>query len=163
MIEALGDQGVQTLEAVASGRLPRDTVSRLLGSSTAGTWVKMAGKYYGPTRYKKLQAAAREAGRGLSITSLERIEKHLRSLLRGASVTVEELRVDLCGLRGTVDEIDRAAAARVREHNRTVKDAAAKAYGKRALRGGKNTDALGMRTLTLTLPERQISHIIATL
>ena len=163
MIEALGDQGVQTLEAVASGRLPRDTVSRLLGSSTAGAWVKMAGKYYGPTRYKKLQAAAREAGRGLSITSLERIEKHLRSLLRGASVTVEELRVELCSLRGTVGEIDRAAAARVREHNRSVKDAAAKAYGKRALRGGKNTDALGMRTLTLTLPERQISHIIATL
>ncbi|WP_460490718.1 HNH endonuclease signature motif containing protein, partial [Corynebacterium nasicanis] len=66
-------------------------------------------------------------------------------------------------LRGTVADIDRAAAARVRDHNRSVQDAAAKAYGKRALRGGKNTDGLGMRTLTLTLPERQIAEIIATL
>ena len=155
-------RAMTVLEEISSGAVTRDVLDRL-GVRDALLWEKLAVKYYGPTRYRRLQAAAREAAVPLSLDAVAVIEKHLRSLLRGASVTVEELRVELCSLRGTVGEIDRAAAARVREHNRSVKDAAAKAYGKRALRGGKNTDALGMRTLTLTLPERQISHIIATL
>jgi len=155
-------RAMTVLEEISSGAVTRDVLDRL-GVRDARLWERLAVTYYGPTRYRRLQAAAREAAVPLSLDAVAVIEKHLRSLLRGASVTVEELRVELCSLRGTVGEIDRAAAARVREHNRSVKDAAAKAYGKRALRGGKNTDALGMRTLTLTLPERQISHIIATL
>ena len=147
---------------IASAALTRAQLDEL-GVRDARLWEQLAAKYHGPTRYRKLQAAAREAAAPLSLDAVAVIEKHLRGLLRGAAVSVEELRVELCGLRGTVDEIDREAAARVREHNRSVKDAAAKAYGRRALRGGKNTDALGMRTLTLTLPERQIAHIIATL
>ena len=161
MIESLATQGIQTLEAIASGRLSRDRVSAICGSSTAGSWVAMAATYHGATRHKKLQAEARAAAEGLSIDALTRIEKHLRSLLKGADVTVEELRVVLCGLRGTVDEIDRAAAALVLEHNRTVEDAAGKAYGKRALRGGKNTDALGNRTFTVTGPERLVEAVLS--
>ncbi len=71
-----------------------------------------------------------------------------------------ELRLELVGLRGTVEEIDRFAAARVREYNRAVTDAAKKAYGRRALRGGRNTDAQGLRTFTVTGPERLIERVL---
>ncbi|MDO5669036.1 MAG: HNH endonuclease signature motif containing protein [Corynebacterium sp.] len=155
-------RAMEVLGELASGDLTRAVLDKW-GFRDAKLWEKLAAKYYGPTRYRKLQAAAREAAAPLSMDAVVVIEKHLRNLLKGADVTVEELRVELCSLRGSVAEIDRAAAARVLEHNRTVKDAANKAHGRRALRGGKNTDALGMRTLTLTLPERQIAHIVATL
>ncbi|MDO5669602.1 MAG: HNH endonuclease signature motif containing protein [Corynebacterium sp.] len=159
LVRALASQGMELLEDIASGALARADLGQ--SSSVAGMWEKMAHVYFGPTRQRKLQAAAVAAGRGLPVAALERIEKRLRDLLTGADVTREELRVELCGLRGTVDEIDRAAAAVVREHNRTVKVANAKAYGKRALRGGKNTDGLGNRTFTVTGPERMIEAMLS--
>ncbi|HJD77580.1 MAG TPA: hypothetical protein K8V93_01030, partial [Corynebacterium pollutisoli] len=114
-------RAMTVLEEISSGAVTRDVLDRL-GVRDARLWERLAVTYYGPTRYKKLQAAAREAAVPLSLDAVAVIEKHLRSLLGGASVTVEELRVELCGLRGTVGEIDRAAAARVREYNRTVDD-----------------------------------------
>ena len=153
---------MSVLEELSSGAVTRAELEDL-GVRDAGLWEKLSATYFGATRHPAPQAAAREAAEGLSLDAVAVIEKHLRRLLEGAAVEVAELRVELCGLRGTVPEIDRAAAARVRELNRVVQDAAKKSYGRRALRGGKNTDALGMRTITLTLPERQMSTVISTL
>ncbi|GAB3695397.1 HNH endonuclease signature motif containing protein [Corynebacterium nasicanis] len=155
-------RAMTVLEDLSSQAVTRAQLDAL-GVRDALLWEKLAATYYGATRYKKLQQAARVAAAELSLDAVIVIEKHLRSLLRGASVSVEELRVQLCGLRGTVAEIDRAAATKVRDLNRTVKDAAAKAYGKRALRGGKNTDGHGMRTFTVTRPEREISAMLSHL
>lgn len=132
-----------------------------LGVRDARAWEKHAHVYFGPTRFRKLQTAAREAAGALSLDALMVVEKHTRKLLRGAAVTEWELRVELCALRGTVAEIDRLAASRVLEYNRAVKDAAKKAYGRRALRGGKNTDAQGLRTFTVTGPERVIEGVLS--
>ncbi|MDO5512853.1 HNH endonuclease signature motif containing protein, partial [Corynebacterium sp.] len=160
MLAAL--RGMTILEDVHSGDLTRAQLDAL-GYRDGRLWEKLAHVYFGPTRYRKLQAAARSNAAPLSLDAVAVIEKNLRGLLKGAAVTEEELRVELCELRGTVNEIARLASARVREHNRSVEDAANKAYGKRALRGGKNTDPLGLRTITVTLPERQMADVIAAL
>lgn len=163
--EALTARGMDVLEAVATGRLTRDDMIRGQSGSAAGQWVALAEVYFGPTRSRRLQATAVAAARAgeLPVAALQVIDKHTAKLLKGASVTEWELRAELCGLRGTVDHIDRQAAARVREINRTVQDAARKARAHRALKGGKNTDALGLRTITLTLPERDMSTMLAHL
>lgn len=127
--------------------------------------MRLAETFLGPTRFRRLQAAAVTAARNgrLSIDGLRVVDKHARKLLKEAAVGEWELRAELCRLTGTVDEIERAAAARVRELNRAVPDAEKKAYGKRALKGGKNTDAQGLRTITLTLPERIMADVLRCL
>ncbi|AJE33244.1 hypothetical protein B842_06975 [Corynebacterium humireducens NBRC 106098 = DSM 45392] len=152
-------RAVPVLEALSTGTVDAAVLSSL-GFRDAGAWQKLAGVYFGPTRHRKLQKAARDAAVGLSLDALGVVEKHTRKLLRGAAVTPWELRVELCSLRGTVEEIDRAAATRVREYNRGVEDAEKKAYGRRALKGGKNTDGLGNRTFTVTGPERVIADVL---
>lgn len=159
-------QALQALRAMTVlGEISSGTVTvadlDALGYRDATTWAAMATTYHGPTRHRRLQAAAREAGAHLSLDALTVIEKHTRKLLPDAPVSPWELRVELCGLRGTVAEIDRAAAARVRHHNRGVTDIEKKVWGKRALKGGKNTDALGLRTFTVTGPERHIEAYLA--
>ena len=153
-------RGMPVLEALTSGAVTEAGLADL-GFRDAGAWEKLAGVYFGPTRHRKLQTAARAAAGDLSLDALRVIEKHTRKLLKGASVSQWELRVELCGLRGTVAEIDRAAATKVRDYNRQVKDAAKKSYGRRALRGGKNTDAQGLRTFTVTGPERVIEGVLS--
>ena len=153
-------RAVPVLEALSAGTVDVAALSTL-GFRDAGAWQKLAGVYFGPTRHRKLQKAARDAAVGLSLDALGVVEKHTRKLLRGAAVTPWELRVELCSLRGTVEEIDRAAATRVREYNRGVEDAEKKAYGRRALKGGKNTDGLGNRTFTVTGPERIIEGVLS--
>lgn len=155
-------RAMPVLEALSTGTLQASELAGL-GFRDAGAWQKLAGIYFGPTRHRKLQKAARDAAIGLSLDALGVVEKHTRKLLKGAAVTPWELRVELCGLRGTVEEIDRAAATRVRDYNRGVDDAEKKAYGGRSLKGGKNTDARGLRTITVTLPERQMATMIAHL
>ena len=152
-------RALPVLEDISSGAVTAAAIAEL-GFRDAGAWEKLAGIYFGPTRHRKLQAAARAAGSDLSLDALMVVEKHTRKLLKGAAVSQWELRVELCGLRGTIAEIDRAAAARVREYNRSVENAAQKAWGSRALRGGKNTDALGNRTFTVTGPERMIADLL---
>ncbi len=159
-LEAL--RGMRVLEAIGSGHLTRQRLDAL-GFKDAGAWERVAGTYFGPTRYRRLQAAAREAAGNLSLDAVMVIEKHTRALLRGAAVSEWELRVELCALRGTVDEISREAAARVRAHNRKVRDAEKKAHGRRALRGGKNTDGLGLRTISVTLQERTMTTLLGRL
>lgn len=153
-------RAMTVLGEISSGTVTVADLDRL-GVRDARAWDKLAGVYFGPTRHRKLQAAARDAGAELSLDAVMVVEKHTRKLLKGAAVSQWELRVELCGLRGTVAEIDRAAAARVRDYNRTVPDAENKARGKRALRGGKNTDALGLRTFTVTGPERAIENVLS--
>ncbi|AJE32123.1 hypothetical protein B842_01335 [Corynebacterium humireducens NBRC 106098 = DSM 45392] len=155
-------RAMPVLEALATGTVDVAALSGL-GFRDAGAWRKLAGVYFGPTRHRKLQKAAREAAVGLSLDALGVVEKHARKLLKGAAVTPWELRVELCALRGTVNEIDQAAATRVRDYNRDVDDAEKKAFGGRSLKGGKNTDARGLRTITVTLPERQMATLIAHL
>ena len=159
MMRALATRGMELLEDIASGAAPRAHLGQ--SSSTAGSWERLAGVYFGPTRQKKLQAAAVTAGRWLPVAAIERIEKHLRKLSRKAAVSEWELRVELCGLRGTVDEIDREAAARVYAHNRQVPGTDNR--GLRAFRGGKNVDAQGMSTATLTLPAGDMARYKAHL
>lgn len=165
-LEALEGQGVALLDAIHSGRLDR---RRLLDLghplSTAAKWTSLAGTFFGPTRSRRLQAAAVAAAREgrLSIDAMVVVDKHARKLLKDAPVDVWELRAELCALTGTVDEIDRAAAARVRDLNRRVADAEKKAFGRRSLKGGKNSDAQGLRTVTVTLPERMMADMLAPL
>ena len=158
LLEAL--RGMPLLEELSSGRLTRTDLDDL-GFRDAGRWETLARVYFGPTRHRKLQAAARAAAADLSIDAVAVVEKHTRKLLRGAAVTEWELRVELCALRGTVAEIDVAAAARVRELNRGVDGAEKKAFANRALKGGKNTDAQGLRTFTVTGPERAIEAVLS--
>ena len=148
-------RAMPVLQDLSAGTVTVDELTRL-GYRDAPAWAAMSATYYGPTRFKALQETARDAAAELSLDALMTIEKHTRKLLREAPVTPWELRVELCSLRGTVPEIDRAAAARVRELNRQVDNAEQKAWGHRALKGGKNTDPLGLRTFTVTGPERHI-------
>ena len=161
-LEAL--RAVRVLEAIASGHLTRQRIIDL-GFREAGAWIRLAEVFLGPTRHRKLQTAAVDAARegGLSLDALRVVDKHTRKLLPDAPVSPWELRVELCGLRGTVAEIDRAAATRVRAYNRGVDDAEKKAYGGRSLKGGKNTDAMGLRTATFTGPERLMSAFLGEL
>lgn len=161
-MEAL--RGVTVLEAIASGHLTRQRIVDL-GFREAGAWIRLAEVFLGPTRHRKLQTVAVDAARegGLSLDALRVVDKHTRKLLPGAAVTEWELRAELCRLRGTVDEIDRAASARVRDLNRNVTDAEKKAFAGRSLKGGKNTDARGLRTATITLPERHMTAFLDSL
>ena len=165
-LETLQGRGIEVLSAIADGRLTRQRIIDLgYPASTSGRWIKLADTLLRPTRQRKLQQAAVAAARkgGLSIDALLVIEKHARKLLKDASVSEWELRLELCGLTGTVDEIERQAAARVRELNRSVADAEKMAFGRRSLKGGKNTDAQGLRTITVTLPERIMASTLARL
>ena len=155
-------RAIPVLEALTTGTVDVAALSAL-GFKDAGAWEKLARTYFGPTRHRKLQTAARQAGAELSLDALMVVEKHTRKLLKGAAVSQWELRVELCALRGTVAEIDRAAATKVRDYNRTVDDAETKAYGSRSLKGGKNTDAQGMRTATFTGPERLMATFLGGL
>ncbi|WP_156119508.1 HNH endonuclease signature motif containing protein [Corynebacterium humireducens] len=155
-------RAMPVLEALTAGTVDAAALSEL-GFRDAGAWQKLAGVYFGPTRHRKLQAAARDAAVGLSLDALGVVEKNTRRLLSGAAVTPWELRVELCALRGTVAEIDQAAAARVRDYNRGVEDAEKKAYGGRSLKGGKNTDARGLRTATFTGPEHLMAAFLGDL
>ena len=159
-LEAL--RGMRVLEAITSGHLTRARLD-VLGFRDAGVWSKLAEVYFGPTRYRTLQKKAREIAGDLSLDALAVIEKHTRKLLRGAAVSEWELRVELVGLRGTVAEIDRAAAARVLELNRGVDDDGRQAFGRRGIKGGKNTDAQGLRTITITGPARYITGFLSRL
>lgn len=159
-LEALRTLRAMTVLAdLTAGTLTRADLDAL-GYRDAAAWTTLAEVYHGPTRSRTLQAAARDAGAELSLDALMVVEKHTRKLLSGAAVTDWELRVELCALRGTVAEIDRAAAARVRAYNRDVADAERKVRGHRALKGGKNTDGLGLRTFTVTGPEREIEGLL---
>ena len=132
-------RAVPVLEALTSGTVDASTLAAL-GFRDAEAWQKMARVYFGPTRHRKLQAAAREAAGDLSLDSLAVIEKHTRTLLRDAPVTDWELRVELCHLRGTVEEISGRRRPRPRPQP-PRQDAEKKAYGKRALRGGRTPTA----------------------
>lgn len=162
-LTALGGQGINLLSALADGRLNRARVVSLgYSASTAGSWAAMSETYFGRTRHRRQQSLAVETARrgGLSLEALEAVEKHVRKLLGG---DVWALRIELCALTGTVDEIHRAAAARVRELNRAVPGAEEKSHGKRSLKGGKNTDACGLRHITVGLPERTMADVLARL
>lgn len=165
-LEALEGQGIGLLEAIAAGKLNKQRiVSFGYSSSTAGAWVRLADTFLGPTRPRRLQTQAVSAARDgrLSIDALRVVDKHARKLLPGATLTEWELRAELCTLTGSVDEINYKAAARVREINRTIPDAERKSFGRRSLKGGKNTDAQGLRTITVTLPERIMANTLTHL
>ncbi|HZK31591.1 MAG TPA: HNH endonuclease [Corynebacterium sp.] len=160
-LTALQTQGIGLLEAIR-GLSRTELATYGLRGTTAGSWLRLSDIFFGPTRERRTQSRAVAAAREgeLSVEALLVIEKHVRKLLDGDGWA---LRAELCQLRGSVDEIDRAAAARVRDLNRTVKDSERRAYGRRALRGGKNTDAQGLRTITLTLPERLMARALTVL
>lgn len=162
-LTALSRQGMNLLAALADGRLSRaQLVSFGYSTSTAGSWTSMSETYFGRTRHRRQQRLAVEAARagGLSVEAIAAVEKHVRKLLDGDEWA---LRVELCALTGTVDEIDKAAAARVRELNRAAPDAEAKSFGRRSLKGGKNTDACGLRHISVGLPERTMADVLTLL
>lgn len=154
MLRAVQSQGMGLLSALR-GMSKKDVAAIGVSQSTAGRWLKLADTFFGPTRARKKQAAAVAAATegGLSIDALVVVEKHLAKLLGGDEWAV---RVELCRLTGTVDEIDKEAAARVRELNRGVDPGEGHAKAKRSVKGGKNTDGHGCRTMTVTGPEREI-------
>ena len=160
-------EALQTLRAMSVlGELAAGVFSRAdldgWGFRDAGLWERLAKTYFGPTRHKRLQAAAREAAESLSLDAVAVIEKHLRKLSPQAPVSAMQVRVELCGLRGTVAEIDREAAVRVAAYNRQV-SGAGDGRRLRSMKGGKNTDAYGTRTFSLTLLEREAAHVNARL
>lgn len=163
-LEALQHQGIGLLQAIHQRGLTKQQLAALgLRGSTSGSWVRLAGTFFGPTRQRKAQTLAVERASRLSIDALGIVDKHARKILPDAALDEWDLRAELCGLSGSVDEIDRQAAARVRELNRTVPDAEKKAFGRRSLKGGKNTDAQGLRTITITLPERMMTTALSQL
>lgn len=154
MFRTLQTQGIDLLEAIRG--MSKDELTALgLSGSAAGRWLALAETFYGPTRAKKAQRACVAAARaaGFSIDALLVIDKNARALLDGDPWA---LRLKLLALRGTVDEISRAATAIVRDLNRLVEGADEMAFGRRAVKGGKNTDAKGCRNLTIYGPERDI-------
>ena len=159
MLRALHSQGIGLLEAV-HGMSKADLVAVGMSGSQAGTYVGLAETYFGATKSTRKQRACVEAARegNLSVEALSVIDKNVRALLEGDEWA---LRLELCQLRGTVDEIRFAAADIVRKRNRAVKDAEERAFGRRAVKGGKNTDARGCRTMTITGPERDIARLKA--
>ena len=119
-LTALQTQGIGLLEAIR-GLSRTELATYGLRGTTAGSWLRLSDIFFGPTRERRTQSRAVAAAREgeLSVEALLVIEKHVRKLLDGDGWA---LRAELCQLRGSVDEIDRAAAARVRDLNRTVKD-----------------------------------------
>ncbi|HHU68098.1 hypothetical protein, partial [Corynebacterium sp.] len=51
-------RGMPVLEALTSGEVTEAGLADL-GFRDAGAWEKLAGVYFGPTRHRKLQTAAR--------------------------------------------------------------------------------------------------------
>ncbi|AIT61795.1 HNH endonuclease signature motif containing protein [Corynebacterium doosanense] len=159
MFRTLQSQGIDFLEAI-SGMSKDDLLACGITNSLAGRWRTLAETFYGPTRSRKQQQACIDAAReaGFSLDALHVIDKNARSLLDGDQWA---LRLELLALRGTVDEINRAAVAIVRSRNRLVEGADAMAHARRAVKGGKNTDAKGCRNLTIYGPERDIAALRA--
>lgn len=159
IFRTLQSQGIGLPEAIG-GMSKEDLVAHGISNSVAGRWLSLAATFFGPTRSDQLQkqctAAAREAGFSLDVLLV--IDKNARALLKGDEWA---LRLELLALRGTVDEINQAAVALVRERNRLVEGAEAMAHGRRAVKGGKNTDAKGCRNLTIYGPERDIAALRA--
>ncbi|NLA56248.1 MAG: hypothetical protein GX859_08130, partial [Corynebacterium humireducens] len=62
-------RAMPVLEALTAGTVDAAVLSGL-GFRDAGAWQKLAGIYFGPTRHRKLQAAARDAAVGLSLDAL---------------------------------------------------------------------------------------------
>lgn len=162
VLDFLKSQGLGLLRAVR-GMSKRDLGAYHVSSSDAGAMLRAAETYFGPTRQKRQQARAVEAAAEASIGVLLVVEKQARKLHDDADTDRWDLRLHLLGLRGTLEEITQQATAHVRELNRRAVDAEKKSFGKRALRGGKNTDAAGLRTITVTLPERLMATTLASL
>src|SRR5699024_10375490 len=101
-------RAMPVLQDLSAGTVTVDELTRR-GYRDAPAWAALSAPRYGPARFKTLQETARDAAAELSLDALLTIEKHTRKLLREAPVTPWELRVELCSLRGTVPEIDRAA------------------------------------------------------
>ena len=157
LFASLQTQGMGLLADVHSSTVPT-LIDLGLSRATINKWKRIALPFYGPTRNRRLQAAARKAADGLSLEALEVIVRAANCLLEGDRPA---LLAELCELRGSVDAIRAEANARVRELNESVDKPARPP--RRALRGGKTTDAAGMRTLTLTHDEHTIAELIATL
>ncbi|GAB3939340.1 HNH endonuclease signature motif containing protein [Corynebacterium tapiri] len=162
-LKALASGGIELLEAIADAQLSRvDLVALGQPSSIAGKWLALTDIYVGKTRAIKKQRACREAARsaGMSIAGLMVVERNVGKLLDGDTWA---LRQELCSLTGTVDDIAREAADIVRRRNEQVPNADEHTRKKRALKGGKNTDASGLRHITISLPERTMANIHANL
>lgn len=151
-------QGISFLEGLAQ-LSPSEIAGSVISRSAAGRLAKTARVYCGPTQHPKKQRDARRAARAsaLSVDALLVIERHLSRLVDGDEWAV---RLELCALTGTVDEIDRAAADIVRRHNQQIDPDEAHARARRSLKGGKNTDASGCRTISVTGPEREMVEFL---
>lgn len=160
MLRALHRQGIGLLEAI-HGMSKEDLIAVGMSRSQAGLHVNLAETFFGKTKFTRQQRKCVEAALAgeHSVEALAVIDKSTRALLDGDEWA---LRLELCGLRGTVDEIRHAATQIVRDRNRALDDADARAYGRRAVKGGKNTDARGCRTMTITGPERDIAVLKGT-
>lgn len=154
-------QGIAFLEGL-HGMSKTDVAGQILPISSAGKLLKLAATYFGPTRFVKRQRDARRAARTAkqSVEGLLVVEKHLKKLIDGDEWAV---RIELLALTGTVDEIGRAAADVVRRHNQDTDPTEAHARANRSVKGGKNTDAHGCRTITVTGPEADIARLVGGL
>lgn len=148
-------QGITFLEGL-SELVAADIAGPLASTSTAGRLIRTARVYWGPTRAKKKQRDARRLAHNscLSVDALVLIEHHLRKLAADADEWA--VRSELCTLTGSVDEINRAAADIVRRHNQMLGAGESHARSRRSLKGGKNTDGAGCRTISVTGPEREM-------
>lgn len=149
-------QGILFLQGLAELSVP-ELAGTLISKSTAGQLLHAAGIYWSPTKHPRKQRVAREAAlaSSMSVDALIILERHLRKLFRGSDEWA--VRTELCALTGTVDDIDRAAADIVRRHNQQ-QDSDSRAH--RSLKGGKNTDAAGCRTISVTGPEREMAAFL---
>lgn len=145
-------QGIAFLQGLSELSVP-ELAGTLISASTAGRLLQTARVYWGPTKNTRKQRIARDTAveSSMPVDALVLIERHLRKLADG--IDEWAVRTELCALTGTVDDIDRAAADIVRRHNQ-AQDFDARP--RRSLKGGKNTDAAGCRTISVTGPEREM-------
>lgn len=149
-------QGISFLQGIAD--MPASELAgALISTSTAGKLLHAARIHWGPTKHTRKQRTARETAlnSSMSVDALLTIERHLRKL--SADNDEWDVRTELCALTGSVDDIDRAAADIVRRHNQQ-RNADPRAH--RSLKGGKNTDAAGCRTISVTGPEREMATFL---
>lgn len=115
-IANLQRHGMDLLQEAAG--LSKTQLIRLgLPRSVAAAWLRAADTWFGPTRSPRTQADAVRAARHNhhSLDTLRMIDRHARSLVDASSAW--PLRLQLCQVSGTYEDVDAAGRALVAELN----------------------------------------------
>lgn len=136
---------------IAAAARGRDLVALGMPDTLAASIAQLADAYWGETPFTRKQATARQAGAGLSLEELLIIERHARRVKDQRLAW--DLRVELCGFRGTASQLEAAARKAV-----AALRAPAESKEGVTVRRGRH-----LWTLAITAAPRLIADVIATL